>query len=341
MTYYTDTPSDFRAQERAELSRRAIRQTFFGGSALASAGAICFWILNVSLNTQQVPPAQPAPVRIVEVAPRPARAVLNEYASLFDATSSLGAAPTTFSKPATFESRWAAVSPADEPPKVAVAQTREVTPLPTVVQEVADAIPLPMPRPAGIRTAQTSGPSRQDIAKENRAVALATPEKPPTIFERLFGRQQSNETTLAYAAPDGGVFGNGESVTGGRYDRYTAVYDISAHAVYLPNGTKLEAHSGLGDMLDDPRRVDLRMRGPTPPATYNLTLRESLFHGVQALRLNPVEGTTFGRTGLLAHTYMLGPNGDSNGCVSFRDYNTFLQAYKRQEIKRLVVVARL
>ena len=34
--------------------------------------------------------------------------------------------------------------------------------------------------------------------------------------------------------------------------RDTAVYDISAHMVYLPDGTKLEAHSGLGSDLDDP-----------------------------------------------------------------------------------------
>ena len=39
------------------------------------------------------------------------------------------------------------------------------------------------------------------------------------------------------------------------YDDQTAVYDISAHMVYLPDGTKLEAHSGLGSKLDDPRYV--------------------------------------------------------------------------------------
>jgi hypothetical protein len=38
---------------------------------------------------------------------------------------------------------------------------------------------------------------------------------------------------------------------------------------------------------------------------------------------------------------MLGPNGDSNGCVSFKDYDAFLQAYVRGEVKRLTVVARL
>jgi hypothetical protein len=38
---------------------------------------------------------------------------------------------------------------------------------------------------------------------------------------------------------------------------------------------------------------------------------------------------------------MLGPNGDSNGCVSFRDYDAFLRAYLNHEIKRIAVVARL
>ncbi|MGO9419945.1 DUF2778 domain-containing protein [Roseiarcus sp.] len=126
------------------------------------------------------------------------------------------------------------------------------------------------------------------------------------------------------------------------YDRWTAVYDISAHTVYLPDGTRLEAHSGLGEDRDDPRFVDQRDRGATPPHLYELTLRESLFHGVQALRLTPVgEGFSFDRVGLLAHPYMLGPNGDSNGCVSFKDYDAFLRAFQDGVVKRLAVVARL
>jgi hypothetical protein len=86
--------------------------------------------------------------------------------------------------------------------------------------------------------------------------------------------------------------------------------------------------------------VHVSMRGATPPGTYELTEREKLFHGVRALRMNPVGGSAaiHGRVGLLAHTYMLGPNGDSNGCVSFKDYDRFLQAYLRGEVTRLVVV---
>ncbi len=122
----------------------------------------------------------------------------------------------------------------------------------------------------------------------------------------------------------------------------TAVYDISAHTVTLPDGTRLEAHSGLGLLLDDPRSVTEADRGATPPHLYDLTPREEIFHGVQALRLNPIgEGDMFGRNGLLAHSYMLGPRGDSNGCVSFKDYDAFLKAYQSGQVKRLAVVARL
>jgi Protein of unknown function (DUF2778) len=122
----------------------------------------------------------------------------------------------------------------------------------------------------------------------------------------------------------------------------TAIYDISARVVYLPNGEKLEAHSGLGEHMDDPRSVAVKNRGATPPNVYALSLRERLFHGVRAVRLTPVEpDKMFGREGILAHSYLLGPNGDSNGCVSINDYSKFLNAFLNGEIERLVVVDRL
>ena len=48
----------------------------------------------------------------------------------------------------------------------------------------------------------------------------------------------------------------------------------------------------------------------------------------------------YGRSGILAHTYMLGPNGQSNGCVSFNDYAAFLDAYERGDVTQLLVVDR-
>jgi hypothetical protein len=142
----------------------------------------------------------------------------------------------------------------------------------------------------------------------------------------------------------GGFLSNlniGSSNPTSRYGDRVAVYDISAHVVYMPDGTRIEAHSGLGDARDDPNKVNERMRGPTPPATYALTPRETSFHGVDALRLTPIGGNVFGRAGLLAHTYMLGAEGDSNGCISFRDYDAFLRAYRNGQVSKVVVVTRL
>jgi Protein of unknown function (DUF2778) len=125
-------------------------------------------------------------------------------------------------------------------------------------------------------------------------------------------------------------------------DGQTAIYDIVAQRVYLPNGQRLEAHSGMGSYLDDPRYVSEKDRGPTPPNVYDLSLREESFHGVRAIRLIPVgSGNMFGREGMLAHSYMLGPNGQSNGCVSLSDYPTFLNAFLSGQINRLVVVEHL
>jgi hypothetical protein len=148
--------------------------------------------------------------------------------------------------------------------------------------------------------------------------------------------------TLASLTPNVGYQGESPDLASSGFDSFTAVYDISARAVYLPNGSKLEAHSGLGNLKDDPTHVKERNVGATPPAVYDLKPRERLFHGVQALRMVPVEGnTTLGRAGLLAHSYMLGSAGDSNGCVSIKDYDKFLAAFQKGEIKRLVVVTSL
>jgi hypothetical protein len=123
---------------------------------------------------------------------------------------------------------------------------------------------------------------------------------------------------------------------------HTAIYDITSRTVYLPNGRRLEAHSGLGVHMDDPRYAAKTNTGPTPPNVYELKMRESLFHGVRAIRLIPKDDSKmYGRDGILAHSYMLGPNGQSNGCVSFSDYSAFLDAYLRGDITRLVVVNHL
>ena len=193
-------------------------------------------------------------------------------------------------------------------------------------------------------------------ADASRKVKLASrpPRNPPAsatapangekgFLERLFGANEPRqETALAYAPVDTGDL-RGWPVTepqrrGGAGEK-TAIYDISSKIVTLPNGQRLEAHSGFGDLLDDPRSMHVKNRGVTPPNIYNLRLRESLFHGVRAIRLIPENETRmFGRDGILAHTYMLGPRGDSNGCISFRDYDAFLNAFLKGEVTRIVVI---
>jgi hypothetical protein len=191
------------------------------------------------------------------------------------------------------------------------------------------AIPLPRSRPA----------------EANLALRIDPPPPPRpddrTMFQKLADLVPMR-FTLASLTPGDGLLGERPNLGALGYDDSTAVYDISARAVYLPNGAKLEAHSGLGGLMDDPAHVNERNVGATPPNVYDLKPRERLFHGVAALRMTPVgESDTLGRSGLLVHSYMLGPNGDSNGCVSIREYDKFLQAFRNGVVKRLVVVPSL
>jgi hypothetical protein len=263
------------------------------------------------------------------------------------------------SQPQGVQSRAMEVASAPQLPKLAEAprsvSTPRLTEAPKPKEATKEATPVkvamnaPVPAPVESAPARSSGLSLGEMAQRAKAAMLSIGGDRQSMTEKLWGKPSSSGPLLAYASADAGVTASiGETrnpALGGSapYERDTAVYDISAHMVYLPDGTKLEAHSGLGSELDDPRSARIRMRGVTPPHIYELKPREALFHGVPALRLNPIGGedAIFGRAGLLAHTYMLGPNGDSNGCVSFKDYNAFLSAYHNQGIKKLAVVARI
>jgi Protein of unknown function (DUF2778) len=176
--------------------------------------------------------------------------------------------------------------------------------------------------------------------------SFATPQHANESIPPAVGRTAPEPTVartpLPVKKPDFTAEAGSDSISLSDPGSRTAIYDIAAHVVYLPSGETLEAHSGLGSDLDNPDNVSIRGRGPTPPNVYGLALREQLFHGIRAIRLIPVgEGNMFGRDGLLAHPYMLGPNGQSNGCVSFSNYPAFLSAFLRGEVDRLVVVQRL
>ena len=119
-------------------------------------------------------------------------------------------------------------------------------------------IPLPAPRPVEAREQRAPETIGMASGPSNRRTRIAavppTPEVNRSFFERLFVFSLSLDpllvmprSTARLMAPNSGLDFKPALGSG------TAVYDISARVVYLPDGERLEAHSGLGDKLDDPR----------------------------------------------------------------------------------------
>lgn len=333
-TTYPDLPD-----AGGRLFLRLISRTAPGATVLGACALFAVWILYVHpkiRNEVTAPPAEP-PVVIAS----------NGHGELFDPEFIKGANPVLRAQGVPLPAAFEADSPA---PSEEIDQAHDIPPaVAPAEQKIAENVPLPPQRPAEFGR-PPHPPVIQRLAQQNRN-PLPAPAAPDnrSFFEKIFNLPQPSAAqpsgrALAYAAPGTGLLSTARNFAANpstSYDRWTAVYDVAAHTVYMPDGTRLEAHSGLGSGRDDPRYVSERMRGPTPPNVYELKPREKLFHGVPALRLLPVgNGQLYGRTGLLAHTYMMGPNGDSNGCVSFKDYRTFLQAYNSGEVKRLAVVTR-
>lgn len=366
MSYATYVREGGAPYVRSRRRRRPLLKGVFLAAALSCGAMSGFWMLGQGTpgpDTGTVPAAsahKSAAGRAAQHAPA--------YSGLLDPALSGGKA-AAFGQSAPVRSAFQLASPAPSSLAAVAPDAEPALPLPpqppVTLAERGVAMPMPVPRPADLlpkaepqqlqpqpvqpRVAQPAPQRRNRTA----AASAPTPEDNRNFFEKLFGvqKQQPTGTALAYAAPQDDVIDRGRinrlSPSAGTPTRTaeagTAIYDIAAKMVYMPNGERLEAHSGLGEMMDDVRYAHVRMKGVTPPHTYTLTEREALFHGVRAIRLNPVggSGAIHGRAGLLAHTYLLGPRGDSNGCISFKDYDRFLQAFLRGEVKRIVVVASL
>lgn len=193
-------------------------------------------------------------------------------------------------------------------------------------------IPLPEARPA-LETVTIEKP-----AVEEKPVARSRREK----------AKDKDKENVALVRPERSLFGDlfknkGGSGTGwpGRGTK-VAIYDVSNATVYMPDGTKLRAHSGIGKMRDNPRYEHVKMSGPTPAGTYRLKMRERRFHGVEAIRMTSIDGRDpKNRTGLLTHTNLLRGQKGSHGCVAFQNYEPFLNAFKRGHITMMVVVPEL
>jgi hypothetical protein len=178
---------------------------------------------------------------------------------------------------------------------------------------------------------------------------VVTDQKPadekPALRKNLDNKD--SEGDIAYAKPErsllGDLFKSKASDTAwlGKGTK-VAIYDVSSATVYLPDGTKLRAHSGIGKMRDNPRYEHVTMKGPTPAGIYRLTMREKRFYGVEAIRMTSIDGRNpKNRTGLLTHTNLLRGQKGSHGCVAFQNYQPFLRAFKRGQIRMLVVVPEL
>src|ERR1700730_3645204 len=139
-----------------------------------------------------------------------------------------------------------AAKPVPPAPSAAIAEPEHVLPAPAGTQ-FGESAPLPVPGPTELGSLESHSPfpaSGRRLAQQNRRTAPppTTLADNRTFFEKLFGTPQPSGPSLAYAAPEDGVLGNARSLTSSpppRYDRWTAVYDVAAHTVYLPNGTRL------------------------------------------------------------------------------------------------------
>jgi hypothetical protein len=309
---------------------------------------------EIFASLEQRPLVMPAPEKV-------ANALM--FSERFAASAPQGELPRSVAAAPVETTKLAEASPASVAPKAAVvakpaeaAKPKISTPATKLALNTPAAtskeIEAKIETKAGEDKSAKSSGSIRDMAQRAKAavMSIASGEK-QNMVEKLWGKPPAGGGLLAYASADANVTGSiidtrsQNPMMGGSppYDRQTAVYDIAAKTVYLPDGTRLEAHSGLGSKMDDIKYSHVRMQGVTPPHIYELKPREALFHGVPALRLTPIGGQDkiHGRDGLLAHTYMLGPSGQSNGCVSFADYYAFLDAYKNKGIRRLAVLAKV
>lgn len=198
------------------------------------------------------------------------------------------------------------------------------------------AAPLPLPRPGGI---ERQDAERQDIARDGAprdGVVRVKPEAVEPQLASLPPQPKPGESGLfdkLFADPDRAA----KAVIAA--NPKTVLYDITKKTVYMPDGEKLEAHSGFGQYMDDTDSMHRKDVGVTPPNVYAVSFREKPFHGVRALRMKPVGGANmYGRDGFLAHSFLLGTNGESNGCISVRDYDKFLQAFEDGKFDRIIVL---
>ena len=362
-------------QPRPAKATKATGLSMSQGAAIAATGATALLIAFASVTSTHTTPAESSKIRLTLSDPLPPTKEQYEARNIRTEKSSR-LYPFVADAVVTHAAKAFTV-----PPREAVASV-DVPVLPKKAEVFAQAdmqnmlrlasVPTPSTAPqadAGPAVATASIPQKpqadQQVASlvtpdsaENRfkvvmqepdfdaPLPMARPEgwpKPPA--PPVAAKTEAPKQVLAYAntQTDNEEIGlPRKAAVAPKMQAGVAIYDITAKTVYMPDGTRFEAHSGLGQYRDNPKYKTMKGKGPTPPNTYKLSMRETPFHGVPALRMTPQDRSRmFGRDGILTHTYLRRRPGDSAGCIAFKDYYKFLQYYKRGDLHTIVVVESL
>src|SRR5579863_6581222 len=292
MTYRYGRSGELVSLDHGRLSWKIFALTLSSVAALALSGIIGIVVLyghpeaSAALDPHALPPdaAKVVGLRGEEqpgVMP-PVRAEAHRqvaeitYGHLLDLTFELGSKPVTLADSHPVGAQFA-LAEADQT-KVADAEHLVQNP-DEPDEDLVQNVPLPAPRPADLNFSPSHGQphAHNRVAEQQTTTTVAaapSTDSNGNFFDKIFGnggqqQQQPAGPALAYASPDvgglGGLLGGTTQkpvINVASYGQATAVYDIATHSVYMPDGSVLEAHSGLGDSMDDPRSVAEKMRGP-------------------------------------------------------------------------------
>jgi len=331
-TAYRDVTYCGRRPLLGRVRRTAVAGLLFGLSAVAAAGAILTSISVFSARSTNAFRSADPSVLLAKTLPAPTVFAI-AHRSRFPSADEIAEIANSLTD---VTGSIPPVAAADLPPDVSLG--------PKAVKTVSFTAPRSQEVQAPAAVSKTTAAKMAAVAKSD-VPALFKRDEPtasPTVSSYALASvapTEASPTTKAIGAIKAMFSPGVDEGPIPEADKRTAVYDIVGATVHMPNGTKLVAHSGHAHRMDNPKYIGVKNWGPTPPNVYRLTMREALFHGVRAIRLNPVdESKMLGRDGMLAHSYMLGPRGESNGCISFQDYPKFLAAFQRGEVDRVVVV---